>query len=81
MAPTNAELALAVSEILTSARRLREMAGEATEEQREVLLAGFPWPRRTLELRELTAWAGITVAGLQSLNCTAVTMELVRLAG
>lgn len=81
MAPTNADLSLAVSDVLTAARRLRALAGEATDEQRAVLMAGFPWPRRTLELRELTAWAGVTVTGLQALSCTAVTLELVRLAG
>lgn len=78
MAPTNAELTRAVTDVLTAARRLRKMSGEATPQQREALLAGFPWPRRALELRELSAWVGVSVAGLQALNCPVIELELVR---
>jgi hypothetical protein len=66
MSASNAELASAVTDVLTASRHFRRLYGLATPEQQELVMAGFPWPKRSLELRELTAWADIAARDLRA---------------
>jgi hypothetical protein len=68
VAPTNAELAAAVTGVLTASRHFRQLYGRATPEQQAAVMVDFPWAKRSLELRELTTWARATVPALLSLE-------------